>query len=504
MPRFDRSLLFCALSGLLLAAAFPRPDLYPLAWGALVPMLLVADRGPFVAGYRCGLFFFAAVLYWLNIVMTSYGGLSLFFSILAYLFLVAYLALFFGAAVWLSGLCRLRWRLPYWSTLPLFWVACEYLRGWLLSGFPWALLGYSQQNFAAAIQSADVTGVYGVSFLLVAVNAALAEFILAPRRRSAVAGIVLVGFMCCTHIGYGVWRLGQDLDRREDTLQVGLVQGNVEQGQKWLPEMRQETVDRYLLLSGQALPQSELLIWPEAATPFFLQEKSGLSRQVLDFSAHEGVSLLVGSPAYERAAAEIRYYNSAFLLKPDQGLVGRSDKVHLVPFGEYVPLPWLLGFLNKMVVGVGDFSPGKLLPLDLDGKKLGVLICYEGIFPELARSYVRQGSDLLINITNDAWFGRSAAPYQHLAMVRFRAIENRVWLARSANTGISALISPSGTLSRQTPLFVQDVISGSVGLGHNGSFYTRFGDVFAWLCLFFSVLAGAFLVRKQCAAVGGS
>ena len=168
-----------------------------------------------------------------------------------------------------------------------------------------------------------------------------------------------------------------------------------------------------------------------------------------------GAFLLFGSPAYQRDAAGLRYLNSAFLLSPSDLVIGRSDKNHLVPFGEYVPLSGFLPFVNKLVVGIGDYSPGAINPLPIKEDQLGVLVCYEVIFPELAREYIRQGSDLLVNITNDAWFGESSAPWQHLAMARFRAVENRVWLARAANTGVSAFISPSGKIMQQTGLLTQ-------------------------------------------------
>ena len=490
--RVDRSLLIAAGSGLLLSAAFPRPDLYPLAWIALAPLFVVMRRRPFAAGFVAGFVFFAVVLYWLNIVMTTYGGLNPLYSLLAYLFLLVYLAGYFAVATWAA--CRLETlcKLPALLTLPVLWVAMEYLRGTLLTGFPWALLGYSQQNFSLAIQSADVTGVYGVGLLLVAVNAALAWLLREPRRKLAWLGAGAVLLILISHFGYGVWRESQPLDQRDKLLQVSLVQGNIDQALKWDPAQRQATIKKYLQLSSQKeTPSPELIIWPEAATPFYLQDPSDLSTQVSDLPSQLGSYLLVGSPAYQpHANDEYRYYNSAFLFSPQGKMLGRSDKIHLVPFGEYVPLGNLLGFINKLVVGVGDFSPGTVRPLSLNGHSLGVLICYEAIFPELARDYVRNGSDLLVNITNDAWFGASSAPYQHLAMTRFRAIENRVWLARAANTGISALIAPSGKVVNSGPLFESITLSGAVGLGSEVTFYTKFGDLLAYACLLISLVFG--------------
>ncbi len=490
IPVIDRTLLTAAGSGLLLAWAFPRLDLYPLAWVALIPLLLVMEKRPFVSGFTTGCVFFALVLYWLNIVMTTFGGLDPVSSVVAYLLLVSYLALYFGAATWLAWRVRLRLQLPVVVTLPVIWVALEFLRGWLLTGFPWALLGYSQQNFSPAIQSADVTGVYGVSFMLVAVNAAVAHVIQRPRDRGTVvvaAGLLL---LVTSHFGYGLVRTQQLTDDRPQQLRVALIQGNFDQSQKWNPELRQATVDRYLQLSRQALTADpELLIWPEAATPFYLQDASELSAQVQRLPRATGVPLLVGSPAYDQQSdGSQRYFNSAFLLTPDSADPPRSDKVHLVPFGEYVPLGKLLSFIDKLVVGVGDFTAGEINPLPLQGHHLGVLVCYEVIFPQLARRSVGQGSDLLVNLTNDAWFGRSSAPYQHLAMARFRAIENRIWLARAANTGVSALIAPSGAITLSGPIFEPLQLTGTVGLGAHPTFYRRFGDLFALVCLAMALL----------------
>ncbi|MBN1957508.1 MAG: apolipoprotein N-acyltransferase [Desulfuromonadales bacterium] len=500
LRRIDPSLVASALSGLLLAAAYPRPDLYPLAWVGLIPLLLVMQRRPFATGFTAGAVFFSVVLYWLNIVMTSYGGLQPLFSLLAYLFLITYLAVYVAAVTWLS--CRLKdvLGLPYLVTVPFLWVACEFLRATLLTGFPWALLGYSQHPFSAAIQSADVTGVYGVSFLLVSVNCALAWLLSEPRKGLAWVGFGAVLLMTTSHLGYGLWRNGQPLDERAEKLRVALIQGNIDQAQKWVPENRQATIEIYRSLSVQALQEpADLLIWPEAATPFFVQDESDEALQVRSLAATLAVPLLFGSPAYQQLDdGRYEYFNSAFLLSAQGQTLGRSDKVHLVPFGEYVPLGRLLSFINKLVVGVGDFSPGKLRPLVLNNDRIGVLICYEAIFPSLARAYVRQGSRLLVNLTNDAWFGKSSAPYQHLAMVKFRAIENRIWLARAANTGISALISPSGKIVSDTPVFAALSLNGSVGLGSQATFYSRYGDVFACLCGLFSlVFLGVMLFSRK-------
>ena len=490
--RLDRSALWSLASGLVLALAFPRPDLGSAAWFALIPLLLVMAERPFRNGFLAGLGFFAVVLYWLNIVMVTFGKLNLFFSVVAYLMLAGYLALYFGTATWAA--CRLREQLhlPVPLTLPVLWMALEFLRGILLTGFPWALIGYSQQSHLALIQSADLFGVYGIGALIVLCNATLAELVRWLHRRQGappLTALVVTVLLFCANLGYGHYRLGEKLDARAKTVPVALVQGDIDQGVKWNPAFQQKTVDIYRDLSLQAAAAGplELIIWPESATPFFFQEGGPHAEEVASVPRRTGAELLFGSPAYRIENRSYRYLNSAFLLSRQGEVLGRSDKIHLVPFGEYVPLKRFLPFVNKLVVGIGDFSPGTVSPLPMDGHKVGVLICYEAIFPELAREYVRMGSDLLVNITNDAWFGASSAPYQLLAMSRFRAVENRVWLARAANTGISALIAPSGAITVRSPIFKRLALRGRVGLGARPTLYNRTGDLLPVLALILSL-----------------
>jgi apolipoprotein N-acyltransferase len=391
--------------------------------------------------------------------------------------------------------------LPVVVTLPIAWVALEYVRSFFLSGFPWASLGYSQQGILPVIQSADLFGVYGISFLLVLSNATLALCWQAWRQRrmsrEAVVALAATVLLLVGNLAYGLQRLTQPLEERRETRKVALIQGNIDQSIKWDPQFQQQTVTTYRELSLTAAAQgAELIVWPESATPFYFQEAGPLSRQVRDIPPATGSQLLLGSPAYERQGDDFRLLNSAFILSPQGEILGRSDKVHLVPFGEYVPFARFLPFIEKLVVGVGDFSPGLLQPLPMNGHRAGVLVCFEGIFPNLAREYVRLGSDLLVNITNDAWFGRSSAPYQHLAMSRFRAVENRVWLVRAANTGVSAFISPSGRIVAQSPLFETTFLLQEVGLGARPSLYTRSGDLLPRLFLLLSLAALAWSSRR--------
>jgi apolipoprotein N-acyltransferase len=440
-------------------------------------------KSPFKSGFVAGLVFFAAILYWVNIVMITYGQLPMAISFLLYLLLSGYLALYWGGATWAA--CRLKERrgYPYALTLPVFWVALEFLREFMLTGFPWATLGYSQQGWLPMIQSADLFGVYGLSYLLVLCNAVLAELFLSRRGRgrqsSPVKALVVTVMLVLVNFAYGTWCLQQDMDARTDSLRTALVQGNIPQSLKWLPDNQLNTVKTYrdLSLRAERSGAKDLLIWPEAAMPFYFQDGGKLVDPITELPLETGASLLFGSPAYTRTEGELRYLNSAFLLSPQAEVLGRSDKIHLVPFGEYVPLGRFLPFVKKLVAGVGDYSPGEINPLPVNGHQLGVLVCYEIIFPNLAREYVRQGSDLLVNITNDAWFGDSSAPWQHLAMARFRAVENRVWVARAANTGVSAFISPSGQIVEQTNLFEAGFLSKEIGLGAQPGFYSNTGDL---------------------------
>jgi apolipoprotein N-acyltransferase len=370
----------------------------------------------------------------------------------------------------------------------------EFLREFMLTGFPWSSLGYSQQAWLTVIQSADLFGVYGLSYLVVLCNMVCAECLQALWRKSPqdipAKTVVVTAVLLLMNYGYGYWCLQQDLDSRNESLHTALIQGNIPQDLKWQPENQLNTFRTYRNLSLQAerAGGKDLIVWPEAAMPFYFQDGGKLADSVSRLPTETGSFLLFGSPAYQMDAAGARYLNSAFLLSPSGMIVGRGDKNHLVPFGEYVPLSGFLPFVNKLVAGIGDYSSGAINPLSIKGRSLGVLVCYEVIFPELAREYIRQGSDLLVNITNDAWFGRSSAPWQHLAMARFRAVENRVWLARAANTGISALISPSGKVVQQTGLFEAGFLNGKVGLGARPRLYSRMGDLIPGLFLLISVL----------------
>jgi apolipoprotein N-acyltransferase len=316
----------------------------------------------------------------------------------------------------------------------------------------------------------------------------------------ALSGFLILLTLWC----YGEMRINEvhQLLSRAPSLNVSLIQGNIDQSVKWDPKYQDATLDIYKTLSELSSSSSSgLVIWPETAAPFYFQDYGRRSREVILLAKDSAKWLLFGSPSYVQERKQLSYYNSAFLISPEGAIAGRYDKVHLVPYGEYVPLRRLFPYMSKIVAGVGDFGTGKgYYPLSMGNRRIGVLICYEAIFPEASRTYKREGADILVNITNDAWFGRSSAPYQHLSMTVFRAVETRLYVARAANTGISALIDPTGKILSHTPLFVRTALKEKVRFVDKGTYYMAYGDAFVYLCLLslLCILVNSFLRRKKC------
>ncbi len=486
-----RGWLLALLCGVLLCLSFPRHGSAVLAWASLVPLFLaLRDASPlraFGLGLAAGFSGYVGILYWIVHVVVHYGHLPVAVGIPVMLALAAYLGLYVSAFAGALVLLRRR-GVPLLAAAPPLWTSLEFVKSHLLTGFPWANLGSSQYPNLPFIQVAEFTGVYGLTFLVVMANAALfrALFDRSGDRgwiREALACLLL---LAAAH-GYGWWRIG-DVERRLEaapSLAVGLVQGNIEQDVKWDPAYQQETVDIYASLSRHVAPApGGLLVWPETSAPFYFQDRDDLHRQVVAVPRDHSAWLILGSPRYEIRGRQIVSFNSAFLVSPEGSLEGRFDKVHLVPYGEYVPFRRILPFLTALTEGIGDFETGQAYrPLAMGPHRPGVLICYEGILAEAGRSYKQQGADLLVNITNDAWFGRTSAPYQHLSMTVFRAVETRLFLVRAANTGISAIIEPTGRIAGQTGVFERTTLAGSVKFIDGGTFYGAYGDIFVYLCL---------------------
>jgi apolipoprotein N-acyltransferase len=499
-------LLLLPLSAVLLILSFPKIDQPLLAWIALIPLLYVLkDKSvyrTFFLGWLCGFLFHIGLIYWIVVVTITYGKLIYPLGILVMLLLAGYLGLYVGFSFALARFIEKKTTFKSPLILPFTWVTMEYLKSFLFIGFPWESLGYSQYRLLPLIQCADITGVYGISFLIVYINATIFLFLQSiPLRKIPYKEIILAILMVSSVSLYGKWRLDEIRETTESSarMKVGLIQGNVDQGIKWNRASRKNIIDNHHQLSVKALQQhSRLIIWPEASTPFYFQSEQNYQDRIFDIIAGSDTYLLLGSPSFELRNGKWRNSNSAFLLSPTKKVLGKYDKIQLVPYGEYVPLKRFFPFIHKMVAGIGNFYPGQEISLlTLPEASFAVLICYEIIFPDLTRRFVKNGAQFLTNITNDAWFGKTSAPYQHLSMATFRAVENRRFIARAANTGISALIDATGKIKSSSTLFTEALITGTIALLTIPTFYTNYGDVFAMLCTLISAALLSFsIIRK--------
>jgi apolipoprotein N-acyltransferase len=516
-----RSLVLAGASGLFLPLSFPKSDLGLLAWIALVPLHWALDgkskTQAFWIGWLSGTIAFTGMMAWVVTVMNTYGKVPLVISYGILLLLAIYLGLYVG--LYSAGAVWFRTLIPRYGlfTVPCLWVSLELIRTYLLSGLPWGLLGYSQYRQIEVIQIADHMGVYGVSFLIVLVNVALAEFLswLMPLFRGFRPAklpwelVAMAALLVTLSWEYGLATLSgaPSSDIPRSSISVGVVQPNVDQAVKWDTAYREETLARFDRLTEQLGRATDLVIWPEAATPFVFEREPVYQLQLVALANRAQAPILFGSPAV-RFYPDRRPYllNSAYLLSPDGQLLGRYDKQHLVPFGEYIPFKSsLLFFLDKLVEGIGDFEAGTgptvltLTPkprssaAGMAGTPLrpinfGVAICYEVIFPNLVRQFAANGAEFLVTVTNDAWFGSSSAPSQHFSMVVFRSVENHLGFARSANTGISGFIDPFGRIVEATPIFTEQAIKATMQVWRPRTFYSRHGDVFAYGCVIICAL----------------
>jgi apolipoprotein N-acyltransferase len=484
-------------SGAVLALAFPTVGASLCAWIGLVPMLWATDGArPLVAfrrGWLTGSTFALGTLYWVVNPINHYTDAPLVVAVTALLLLAAAIGVYFGAFAAALRLAGAGSAVPLVLVAPACWVAMEWFRSVGPLAFPWVVLGYSQYRQQGLIQFAEVTGVHGVSALLVFGNAVLYAVLRDGRtgiwRHRWAVGLLLVSVVGLPLAGYRrIATLGYLLPAGEMT--VGIVQANVDQGLKWDPAFEEEAVERHARLGTVAKQEgAELVVWPETAVPFYFQARSPGRDRILEFASKSGADVLFGAPAFAHTDGQVHLFNRAYLVRRDGSVAGHYDKLQLVPFGEYVPFQSVLFFVEAVVEGVGHFAPGEEATVfSLPRGRFGVLICYEGIFPGLSRELVDRGADFLVNITNDAWFGNTSAPYQHLAMVTLRAVENRVPIVRAANTGISAIVDIDGRIRWQTDLFTATARADTVSWPGVRTFYTRYGDVFTAICGFASIV----------------
>jgi len=508
----DKARMAAALAcGLLLTGAFPNVNISWLVWCAMVPLFWAISSGitagtGFRLGFMAGLVHYSTLMYWLVHTMTAFGGLSWALAVPVLFLLSAYLSLFPAVFVWIITCYR---PAPVVSLIlvPSAWTGLEFIRSFLLSGLPWGFLGYTQYRNLSLIQMADIFGVYGISFLIVFVNIGIFLCIYYVRHnkwfgqpitgKSFLTALFLLIITMISVVGYGYARIRtmDGIVKQSETRTIAAIQGNIAQDIKWDEKFALSTISTYIRLStGFKNSRTDLVVWPESATPFYLTRDPYFTRIVMDGVRSTGADFIIGSPSFTDHDGNTVYHNSAFLIDKAGQLQNRYDKAHLVPFGEYVPLKKFLPFVGKIVAGVGDFVPGlmgKTVPWH--GHRIGILICYELIFPELARCQVQHGASFLVNLTNDAWYGRTSAPYQHFSMAIFRAIENRRALVRVANTGISGFIDPIGRISQPTKLFEATAIRQSIPMVSIKTSYDQVGYLFTYACLV--ILALFFVCR---------
>ena len=475
------------------------------SWIGFIPFLASIDgKKPFKAfliSYAGGIVFWLATVYWLVYVT----GLGL---ALMLLYLALYQGVFGAACAYFFS----KQRTSAILLVPGFWVILEYLRSDLLTGFGWALTGYSQCSNLPVIQIADIAGVWGVSFLVLMANVAI--YMACAKQPSAGRGRLPLGviikrsavpIVCLIVVlAYGFYKLNRN-PRRKDlaSFKVSIIQGNIPQELKWNSGTRDFIINKYLDITGKVVGNNpDMVVWPEAALPVILENEPAYYEMVRQFCLENNLPLLLGAVTFRGES----YYNSAVLLSRQGILEQRYDKLHLVPFGEYVPLRKVLPFLDT-IVPIGEISFGReytlfdIVAADKAKRKFGVLICFEDVFPDLARNFVRAGAGFLVNITNDAWYMRTSASFQHSLSAVFRAVENRVPVVRCANTGISEFIAPNGKTfnvildSRGKDIFIDGYKTAILPVGAAGlTFYTRYGDIFI---LILAGLLGAAVLKNR-------
>ena len=518
--------ILAALSALLLFLSFPNLNLFPFAWVAMVPFFIALTRATdwksaFWIGYLTGFLFFAGLL---PAIIILYPYANIFTTMVGYLLLVGYTALYFAVFAVLMRFVPRHSSVLFSLSAACIWTALEWVRSWMLTGFPWGSIGYSQWNNLLGIQIASLVGVHGISFVIVLFNTSIATLLCNRHRwRQEIWGVVLPLILTLLCFGYGIFQLQEadPLDQSAnattqtnvETLKVALVPGNISQLQKWDPRQFPKILQRYIGLTHKASgEQPELIVWPETATrsraltgewPIYYGKFSQMLRDI-------GIPILLGtanrgetdkaigqfSKSAERRNTDI--YNRVLSIAPDGKIHGDYAKMHLVPFGEYVPLAHLLPDFIPNFIQFEPFAHGKtvnLLPVfDVKNKtntrkiEIGASICFESVFPDEFRRSVKMGARVVGIFTNDAWFKGTAFPELHLSMAPFRAIENRIAVFRCANGGFTCVVDKFGRITTPliTPDTAQEILIASVPLlsstEHEQTLYTRYGDWFPILC----------------------
>ena len=530
-----------ALSGILQVLPFPLAGPVPVwrttfCWVATLPLLWALTREDrnglplrssqsLLLGYLCGFIWYLGNCYWIYQTMYLYGGLDKPIAAGILILFCLYLGLYHGLFGWLVGSLRAYFGVQGALLLsPFVWVAVELARA-RITGLPWDLLGIAQVDNSMLTRLAPITGAYGVSFVIAAVNALWLVRIQVRERRHTRLALTAAGVVIIVLYVFGLRRL-QVPRRVAATATATLVQENLEVGQaaKGPEPSEQELLESFSYLSRHpgermylGIPElgrtpkvqflqragprdSNLIVWPESPAPF--QEKEPAFRAAMAKLAQEtGAPIIAGNIGIDLTTANRKgflLYNSASFITPQGEFAGRYDKMHLVPFGEYVPFQELFFFAQNLLHEAGTFDAGQHRALfSVNGHRYGTFICYESIFGDEVRQFVHDGADALVNISNDGWYGDTSAPWQHLNMVRMRAIENHRWVLRATNTGVTASVDPYGRVVEAAPRHTRTSIRVGFGYEQDITFYTAHGDLFAYLCAFVTAAALGLSLRSR-------
>jgi apolipoprotein N-acyltransferase len=509
-----RAWILALVSSVLQILVFPNINLYFLCWIAMAPLLYALLRGRggegelfnsegkslrpftvwqgFLIGWASGVVWYLGTCYWIYPVMHVYGRLPGVAATLITIAFCIYMGLHHGAFTALVVMMARRSttgnRRPL-LLAPVFWTAIELFRDRVI-GDPWNPLGGAQIDNIPFARMSEVAGVYGLSFAVMLVNCALVAAILLRGQRRK--NLLVATAAAAIALQIGMFAKPAPFTA---TRQAVLMQENVPllDQPEWTPRYFDQTISELVKQSVEAAPKGNnpgLIIWPESPAPFFIADPR-LQQWLVAMAQDRNSYLVIGSlgETHEPGGRQ-QLLNSALVMDPRGNMVGQYDKIHLVPFGEYVPFQNLLFFANKLTREVGDFARGSQRKVfDLGGIHAGVFICYESIFPDEVREFTANGAQVLINISDDLWYGETGAPAQHLQMARMRAVENHRWILLATNNGTTASIDPLGRVVKQAPRNTRTALVAPFSLETEVTFYSRYGDVFAWTCVVISLLA---------------
>ncbi len=471
--------------GALTYLSFERLSIFPIAWFSLsIPIffLLSKRKYPFLIGFSWAFSFYTISLYWLTGVMTHYGKLNPLLSIAFFLLLVLALSAMFGFIFLLNNLFSHFSEIIKFFLLPLSWVSLEYILSFFLTGFPWNLMGYSQVHFILLIQISTLTGVYGVSFVIILLNTSIAFTLKSRNLKWLLPSTALISFSLI----FGLLELKKDF-KEEKPIKTAVIQGNTSMDEDLIGDelLLERKLRDYIELTEKAMEsKAKLIIWPETSVPILFRYDPRKDI-IQNLSSRNNLFILVSFTDWR----EGKFYNSVFMISPDHSISSVYDKTHLVPFGEYVPFKKILSFFESITKEVGEYTPGNSLVLHMvNGIRFGSPICYEIIFPDLVRRFVKEGAQFLATVSNDGWFGKSDAPYQHFYIAVMRCVENRRYLLRATSTGVSGIIDPFGRVIHKIEMGQMDFASAEIYPINYKTFYSKHGDLFAKFCLTISAI----------------